>query len=63
MIFGHMNGQVIESISQPQWQYESYGRFGWECPKCGKVWSPYTTCCDCHKKKTSKKALRGEKGE
>jgi len=18
---------------------------GWECPKCGRVWSPYTTSC------------------
>ena len=21
--------------------------YGWTCPKCGKVWSPWTPSCDC----------------
>jgi uncharacterized OB-fold protein len=23
---------------------------GWECPKCGRVWSPYRASCDCIEK-------------
>jgi|GEM_PF-2320990 len=22
---------------------------GWECPKCGKVWAPWMSSCDCIK--------------
>ena len=21
--------------------------YGWECPKCGKVWAPWIACCNC----------------
>jgi hypothetical protein len=24
---------------------------GWQCPVCGKVWSPSIPYCDCHKKR------------
>lgn len=26
-------------------------RQGWQCPACGKVWAPFVTNCDCHRKR------------
>jgi hypothetical protein len=32
---------------------------GWECPRCGKIHSPYSLSCDCYPKATTKSTTTG----
>lgn len=41
--------KAYDNIPMPQGGY--FGNQGWICPKCGRVYSPYTSMCpNCGKK-------------
>ena len=36
-----------------EWTAPSRSEKGWECPRCGQIWAPWITKCDCSKTHTT----------
>jgi len=40
-------GYVFEDFIKGEKPAGYNGRYGWICPRCGQVWHPWVTKCDC----------------
>ena len=48
-------GKVTSTYDPNTWEWHSpyHSEKGWECPRCGRVWAPWVTSCDCSRSHTT----------
>ena len=51
-IGGNMNtvGKVESTYDPNIYEWTAPSQKGWECPRCGQIWAPWVSNCDCNKK-------------
>ena len=50
---------TAEETNTWDWIAPSRSEKGWECPRCGQIWAPWITKCDCNRSHTTITWARG----
>ena len=46
-------GKTTSTYDPYTWEWRAPAERGWECPRCGQVWAPWISQCNCSKNKTN----------
>ena len=46
-------GKTTSTCDPYIWEWRAPTEKGWECPRCGQIWAPWISQCNCSKNKTN----------
>lgn len=48
-----VTGKTTSTYDPYTWEWRAPMEKGWECPRCGQIWAPWISQCNCSRNKTN----------